>query len=110
MEQSQLQQTPIPPPIFIDPHKKIQELERWDVGALRTIYLWKMRHSGLEWEIAYETAIGRRESILSETQQQIAHRHWNRLRGWVYSGEFMPKWQMEALMVLQELRKKHHCN
>ena len=108
MEQPQPQQPPTPPPIFIDPPKKIQELKRWDAHASRTIHLWRMRHSGLEWEIAYETAIGRRESILSETLKQISHRHWNRLRGWVYSGEFMPEWQMEALMIIQELRKKHH--
>ena len=82
---------PPPPPIFIDPPKKIQELERWDADASRTIYLWRMRHSGPEWEIAYETAIGRRESILSETQQQIAHRRWNRIKGLVFSGEFMPE-------------------
>ena len=92
------------PPLFIDPTNKENELKRWDVDAPRVIQLWGKRHSGPEWKIAYETALDRRETILSETQQEIAQRHWNRIRGLVFSGEFMPEWQMEALMTLQELR------
>ena len=44
---------PPPPPLFIDPHNKENELKRWDVDAPRVIQLWRMRHSGPEWKIAY---------------------------------------------------------